>query len=206
METGIIYDMLRAALFTLLVALVLNGSLEAQRAGAGAATRGNPAGSGVHRQGGLPTRFGPRHGVIPGGSHRHRGYGGYGSVFLPYDEPFDFEQPQPEAAAIGPTPPVVVSRTSEPPIPKAQVIEVPGARNSGAVKALPPTVFILANGERLETRRFVLTASLLSVSIDRQLRTVPLNMLDVNATVASNHERGIDLQIPDDRNQISVSF
>jgi hypothetical protein len=195
--------MLRAALFTLLVALVLNGSLEAQRAGA--TPRGNPAGSGVHRQGGLPARFGPRHGVIPGGSHRHRGYGGYGSVFLPYDEPFDYEQPEPEAA-IGPTPPVVVSRTSEPPIPKAQVIEVPGARNSGAVKALPPTVFILANGERLETRRFVLTASLLSVSIDRQLRTVPLDMLDVSATVASNRERGIDLQIPDDRNQISVRF
>jgi hypothetical protein len=132
-------------------------------------------------------------------------------VFLPYDEPFEYEQPeyeQPaaEAAANQPTPSVVVSRTAEPPIPKAQVIEIPGAASSAAAKVLPPTVFVLANGERLEARRFVLTASLLSVSIDRQLRTVPLDMLDINATVASNHERGIDLQIPADRNEISVSF
>jgi hypothetical protein len=198
----------RAALFTLLVALVLNGSLEAQRAGA--ASRGSPAGSGVHpgavRQGGLPTRFGRRRGVIAGGSHRHRGYGGYGSVFLPYDEPFEYEQPEPEAAASGPAPPVVASRAAEPPVPKAQVIEIPGAASSAAAKVLPPTVFVLANGERLEARRFVLTASLLSVSIDRQMRTVPLDMLDISATVRSNHERGIDLLVPADRNEISVSF
>jgi hypothetical protein len=198
----------RAALFTLLVTLVLNGSLEAQRAGA--ASRGNPAGSGLHpgsvRQGRLANRFGPRRGFIAGGFHRHRGYGGYGSVFLPYDEPFEYEQPEPEATASGPTPPVVASRVAEPPVPKAQVIEIPSAASSAAAKVLPPTVFVLANGERLEARRFVLTASLLSVSIDRQLRTVPLEMLDINATVTSNHERGIDLQIPADRNEISVSF
>jgi len=64
----------------------------------------------------------------------------------------------------------------------------------------------MSNGERLETRRFVLTASLLSVSIDRQQRTVPLDMLDINATITTNHERGIDLRIPDDRNEISLSF
>jgi len=207
----------RAALFTLLVTLVLNGSLEAQRAGA--ASRGNPAGSGLHpgslRQGGLANRFGPRRGFIARGSHRHRGYGGYsgysgyggyGSVFLPYDEPFEYEQPEPEATASGPAPPVVASRAAEPPVPKAQVIEIPSAASSAAAKVLPATVFVLANGERLEARRFVLTASLLSVSIDRQLRTVPLDMLDINATVTSNHERGIDLQIPADRNEISVSF
>jgi hypothetical protein len=100
---------------------------------------------------------------------------------------------------------VVAPPTAEPPIPKAQVIEIPGVANPNA-KALPPTIFILANGERLETRRFVLTASLLSVSIDRHQRTVPLDMLDINATVSTNHERGIDLRIPDDRNEISLSF
>jgi hypothetical protein len=199
----------RAALFTLLVTSVLNGSLQGQRAGT--TSHGNSVGRPVHPgfvgQRGIPGRFGSRRGFLRGGRHGHDGYvGGYGSVFLPYDEPFEYEQPESEAAANGPAPPVVVSRIAEPPVPKAQVIEIPGARNSAAVKVPPPTVFILANGERLETRRFVLTASLLSVSIDRQLRTVPLDMLDVNATVASNHERGIDLQIPDDRNEISVSF
>jgi len=64
----------------------------------------------------------------------------------------------------------------------------------------------LANGERFEARRFVLTASNLSVSIDRQQRTVPFDMLDVNATITANHERGIDLRIPADRTEISLSF
>jgi hypothetical protein len=41
---------------------------------------------------------------------------------------------------------------------------------------------------------------------DRQQRTVPLDMLDINATIAANHEHGIDLRIPADRNEISLSF
>ena len=57
-----------------------------------------------------------------------------------------------------------------------------------------------------EARRFVLTASNLSVSIDRQQRTVPFDMLDINATISANHERGIDLRIPADRSEISLSF
>jgi len=101
--------------------------------------------------------------------------------------------------------PVVVQRTPETPVPKAQVIEIPGVANPNA-KGLPPTIFILANGERLETRRFVLTASLLSVSIDRQQRTIPFDLLDINATITANHERGIDLRMPGDRNEISISF
>jgi hypothetical protein len=91
-------------------------------------------------------------------------------------------------------------------VPKAQVIEIPVAANASAAKMLPPTVFILANGERLEARRFLLTASNLSFSIDRQQRTIPLNRLDLDATIAANHERGIDLRIPADRNEISLSF
>ena len=89
---------------------------------------------------------------------------------------------------------------------KAQVIEVPGGADLPAAKTLPPTIFILTNGERLETRRFVLTASSLSVSVDRRQRTIPLDMLDINATITANRERGIDLRIPADRNEISLSF
>ena len=97
-------------------------------------------------------------------------------------------------------------RISEPRAHKPLVIEIPGAASSTAARMSPPTVFILANGERLETRRFVLTASNLSVSIDRQQRTVPFHMLDINATISANHERGIDLRIPADRSEISLSF
>ena len=114
--------------------------------------------------------------------------------------------PAAEAVTNGPAPPVVISRTPQPPVPKAQVIEIPGVANSAPAKMLPPTLFILANGERLETRRYVLTASHLSVNIERRQRTLPLDMLDINATITANRERGIDLQIPTDRTEISLSF
>jgi hypothetical protein len=58
----------------------------------------------------------------------------------------------------------------------------------------------------VETRRFLLTASVLSFSVDRQQRVVPFDMLDIDATVSANHERGIDLRIPVDLNEISLSF
>ena len=94
----------------------------------------------------------------------------------------------------------------EPPPTKPLVINVPGAANSTAARTSQPTIFILANGERLEARWFVLTASNLSVSIDRQQRTVPFDMLDINATINANHELGIDLRVPADPNEISLSF
>ena len=92
------------------------------------------------------------------------------------------------------------------PLPKSQFIEIPSAANAATPKMPPPTVFILANGERLETRRFLLSATLLSLSIDGQQRNVPLAMVDIRATLSANHDRGIDLRIPDDRNEISLGF
>jgi len=192
----------RAALFTLLVACLVPGSVQAQRAVGN--TAGRAVRSGFAGQHGFSNRSSQRREFFPGGSRRRS----FGSYFAPYDDPFgyDYQQAYVEPVANGPIPRVVIPLAPEPPIPKGQVIEIPGSAKPTPAKVLPPTVFILANGERLETRRFVLTASLLSISIDRQRRTVPLNMLDISATVNTNHERGIDLQIPDDRNEISVSF
>jgi len=208
--------MSRAAFFTLLVAL-LSGSLQGQRGGA--RFQGNAAGlpvrSGFVGQRGFPNRFSARRGIFP--SRFHLRDDRFGPIFVPYffpyDDSFGYEEPYAEAVPHEPVPSVVIlqpdewkSRTPEPPIPKAQVIEIPSVADSTAARVLLPTVFILANGERLETRRYVLTASNLSVSIDRQPRTIPLDMLDINATITANHERGIDLQIPADRNEISLSF
>jgi hypothetical protein len=138
-----------------------------------------------------------------GGVHRRAGIG---AGFFPYYDSVESEQP--EADATPEQPQIVMQRTPEPVVPKGQVIEISPTANSTSTtaKLLPPTIFVLANGERLESRRFVLTASVLSVSIERQQRSVPLGQLDINATVAANHERGIDLRIPDDRNEISVGF
>jgi hypothetical protein len=128
-------------------------------------------------------------------------------------EPFWYEQPYAETVTGWPAPPVVIQPrdegrpwTSETPSARPQVIEVPGVANSTTAKTLPPTIFILTNGERLETRRFVLTASNLSASLDRHQRTIPLDMLDINARFAANREREIDLRVAADRNEISLSF
>jgi hypothetical protein len=188
-------SVVKAALVALASIAVLQGSLLAQRAAGGV----HGGGAGVHS--GVGGRAGARRGVGAQGFRRNRA----GSFFSPYYDGFGFDSGG-ETAPLA-EPPIVIQRAPDPPIPDAQVIEVPAFANSNVPKVLPPpTIFILANGERLESRRFVLTASLLSVSGDRQHRNVPLESLDLNATVAANRERGIDLRIPDDRNEISLGF
>jgi len=183
----------KAALF-LLALTVLSGSLQAQRVSPG--FHGSAG-----RQRGVSNRSSSRRGLA--GNFRRRG--GYGSYLVPDYEAFGYEQIGDEPATSG-QPQAVIQRTAEPPIPKGQVIEISAVANSGAAKPGPPAIFILASGERLESRRFVLTARLLSVSVDRRRRTVPLEGLDINATIAANRERGIDLRIPNDGNEISLGF
>jgi hypothetical protein len=208
----------RAALFALLVAWVLSGALEAQRAGMAfhASAAGPHVRSGFAGQHGSQNRAAARRGFLPSGIRRPNNFGSY---FLPYGDSFGNDLPDndlpgydlpgeesdAEAATNSPVPPLMIPRTRER-LPKSQFIEIPSVANAATPKMPPPAVFILASGERLETRRFVLSASVLSVSIDRQQRNVPLAMLDIRATLSANHERGIDLHIPDDRNEICLSF
>jgi hypothetical protein len=96
--------------------------------------------------------------------------------------------------------------TREKPLPKSQVIDIPGAANSKAARLQSTTIFILTTGERLESHRFLLSVSSLSLHIDRYHRTIPIEMLDVQASIAANRQRGIDLRIPADRNEIVLSF
>jgi hypothetical protein len=148
-------------------------------------------------------------GAIRGGAARHsRAHGSRNSnatlVPLWYDQPSEYESPPapvvimepPRLQPVAPTVPPASSR----------IIEVPGTANSPAAKPRPPAEFILRNGDRLEARRYLLTYDHLSLTIDRQQRTVPLGMLDLDATVAANRARGIDLRIPADRSEISVGF
>lgn len=191
----------------LLVASVLSGALQAQRAGV--AFHSNAAGphvrSGFGGQRG--SRISSRSGLLPSRLRRSNNFGSY---FLPYGDSLGndlpgYEQSDADAGVNGTMPPLAIPRTRVA-LPKSQFIEIPSVANATAPKMPPPAVFILASGERLEARRFLLSASLLSISIDRQQRNVPLNLLDLQATISANHERGIDLRIPDDRNEISLSF
>lgn len=202
--------MSRAALFTLLFASVLTVPSWAQRGGGGHAGGGHTSGghTGVQGHSGSGTRRGLGSRRFAGGRSGWNNYG-YGSYpyFLP-DDWYDGEQDA-DAPADRPPAPVVVQRVREElppkPLPPAQVIDIP---NPGATvaKSLPPTLFILTNGEKLESDRYVLTANSLSISVHRSLRTIPLDMLDIDATLAADHDRGIELRIPNDRNEISLRF
>jgi hypothetical protein len=202
--------MTRAALFTLLVASVLNGPLYVHAQRATASFHGGSSAR-FHLRSGFAGHRVSHNRFFSGRSHMNNYGVGYG--FFPYDEPFDYAETDAEAETEGAAPPFVIprpdersSREPEPPAPRPLVIEILGAENSRDTKILPPTIFILEDGERVETHRFLLTASVLSFSVDRQQRVVPFDMLDINATIRANHERGIDLRIPADRNEISLSF
>jgi hypothetical protein len=199
---------MRVPLLTLLaLSLLLGGSTQAQRAG------GSPRGGGASI--GIGGHPGFRSGGFAGRSRNSRNFG---SVLFPfwYDEPYEYgDQPDGEAA-LGPpaaAPPVIImqngrrqSRVPETPAASPKLIEIPASGNSAAPKPQAPAIFILASGERLEARRYMLTASNLCITADREQRIVPLSMLDVAATVAANRERGIELHIPADKNEISLGF
>jgi len=74
------------------------------------------------------------------------------------------------------------------------------------VKPVPATIFILTTGEKVEAQRYLLTASSLSVTVQRNQRTIPVQMLDLDATEAANRDRGVELLIPTDLNEISLRF
>jgi hypothetical protein len=173
--------MLRAASYILLVASLLTASLQAQRGGGGFRSRGSFAG-----------RF-------PG---RRGGFDPYLVPDLSDDQSYWFEGPQPEPLQRILYSPLEPERTPAAP----QVIEIPRIPGTKEAEPLPPAMFVLKSGERLEARRFLLTATALSININRSQRVIPLDALDLDATVAGNRQRGITLQIPADHNEICLSF
>jgi hypothetical protein len=222
------HGVLRVVPVTLLVASFLTVEVHAQRsvatfqghaAGVGASTglNGGNLSSGFFSHSSLGSGgFSPQRGVANGVSpdsfhHRHRQNGVLFPYFVPAYDPFWYE-PSENEEAIQPAAPVIEqndqrqSFMGEKPVPKSQIIEIPSDERATARKPLPPTIFILMSGDKVESRQFLLTASDLSIKVGRYGRTVPLEMLNVDATIAANRERGIDLRIPTDRNEISLSF
>jgi hypothetical protein len=196
--------MLRTLCCALLVTSLLTVCVEAQRGGGfqGGGFRG--FGAGMRGYSGHIGRRGFSHGY----GRRNSGYNAWGGAFLfpdflPDDESYSYveppaNQPAPQAAYYRPE--------QERPPADPQMIELPTTTEPAQSTLPPTTTFILTNGERLEARRFVLTASDLSVTVNRAERRIPLDSLDLDATLAANRARGINLQIPADHNEISLSF
>jgi hypothetical protein len=192
--------MVRAAALTLLVISLAMGCAQAQRGvtgGHGFSSGGSRSGFGGHQ---FARGFSNR------GEFRHRR--GFSYPYYWYDYPYDegdYERPYSEVVERQPAPVALPPAPPNPPA-KAQVIEIPAPANSIAAKPQPPAVFILTDGEHVEASRFVLTAHNLSVTVNRHQRTIPLDQVDLDATLAVNRDRGIDLRVPADQNEISLSF
>jgi hypothetical protein len=101
-----------------------------------------------------------------------------------------------------PAAPVVVSVESKeparpmPPPEGPKLTEVKLSKEAPPSKPQPPTLFVLNDGEKLESHDYLLTASSLRIEVGRQERIIPVNKLNIDATLAANHERGIELIFP----------
>lgn len=58
------------------------------------------------------------------------------------------------------------------------------------------TVFVLSDGQRVETHDYILTAESVRLTTDGLQRSIPMSALDMKATIAANRERGIELKMP----------
>jgi len=79
-------------------------------------------------------------------------------------------------------------------------------KNAPPAKPNPPAVFVLANGERIESSNYFLTVDSVRVEQNGSPRTIPMSNVNMNATMAANHQRGLNLKVPTDNKQIMVSF
>jgi hypothetical protein len=204
--------MQRSAFMVLLMVAVLAGQGHAQRMGGGMAHfggvgLGRPAGTGGLR-GGFGDGFGFRHGPRSFRVHRVRPFGTVelGGLYEPfwYDETYsNVSAPAPQVIVIGDAAPAPAPAPAPPP--KVEMIEVPDS-SGHRTKPQPPVIFVLSNGERLQARRFTLTTDFLDVSTATQPRRIPLSAVNLEATLAANHERGIELKIPTEPSEISLGF
>ena len=88
----------------------------------------------------------------------------------------------------------------------AKLIEIPAGPSAPPAKPRQPTVFVLKAGEKIEVRRYTILGGLLRLIVDGKQRTIPLTDLDLKASTAANRERGINLRIPTNPNEIVMGF
>ncbi len=207
--------MRRSLLLVLLISALSTGLSQAQRAGGGF--------HGGAVQGGRNIRPGPSNGFFPGhfGGRHHEGFGyggyGYGSVWLPWDfanwddDYFGWEPSYQQQPASPTLPQVIVVQSKElaaPALPpqSPKLIEVPYSKEGPVATLQPATLFVLKNGQRLESHDYFLTVQSLQIEVGRQRRTIPISKLDLDATIAANQNRGIEVTIPTDHNTVFVGF
>ena len=134
--------------------------------------------------------------------------------------PVDWETPFSSDYAEAPPPPTVVvireDRQPQPvtavqaqPPPAPKVIEIPRsklvAQENAAVRV--PALFVLTDGRKIEASNYTLTHRALIIHQRAEPNTViPLEQLELEATVAANRQRGVNLRIPQSAGEIYIGF
>jgi len=96
----------------------------------------------------------------------------------------------------------------DPNAPQAKIWEAPEApgKKQAPTPPPPPAVFVLANGDQVETARYLVTVNSVRIEQNGMQRTIPLSGLNMKETIAANHARGLDIKFPTDRTQIMLGF
>jgi hypothetical protein len=100
------------------------------------------------------------------------------------------------------------SRYTAPPKPPAEpkIINV-SFTEKGPQAPVPPAVFVLKDGKRIEATRYILTADTLRVQrIGEPPQTMPVDKLNLEATINANRERGLMFKLPTSRNEVFMGF
>jgi hypothetical protein len=96
------------------------------------------------------------------------------------------------------------------PVADPKLIEIPESTVRAAIKApdrTVSTVFVLADGRRIESQNYTVTDSILTIKESHHpALQIPLDQVNVEATLAANRERGLDLQLPESKSEILISF
>ena len=87
-----------------------------------------------------------------------------------------------------------------------KVIDIPPDKDSHPGQPLPKAVFVLTNGERLESDRYTMDPQFLHIAVEGEERAIAMSSVDVQATESANRARGIDLKIPTSKSEVFVSF
>ena len=214
-----------------LVCSTLIVPLPAQRGSGGTRggmTAGFRSGSGDGVRPGVPRQpFGGNSGFRPSANrHGHIGVG-YGAYWIPSGYPWDdlvWDSPywydngysnSPSPDTVNASPPqngssapvvVIISKPQQPAPEPPKLIEVAAAERAPQPASQLPTIFALANGERLEARQYTLTVNSLYIVISRERRVLSLDALDLEKTIALNHARGIDIKVPENTYEIFIGF
>lgn len=149
------------------------------------------------------------------GFGRHFNRNGFATIFYPYgfyDDSYDsmYDRSYPEQ----PTPPVVIVHDAPAAAPvmvapaEPRMIEVSeAAAVPSNLTKTPMAVFILSDGRRLESQNYTITDSILSIKeLHRPAMQVPLDQLNIPATLTENHQRGLDLRLPESSSEILIGF